>query len=981
MADKISVVIEATDRISGVLTRISGSLNTLGDYASRAVSSIARIGAGAALGGLLALGTGAAGLATSGLQLNNSMEMVTAQLNAFTKDGAKSAQVLDMIRVRAAKTPFEFDAMAKAATALLPSSKQAQVGLEGLIEKAEILAASNPAEGLEGAAFALKEAVSGDFTSIIERFNLPRQYINQLKAEGKPALEVVALAMKQMGLDTDLVSNLANTASGRWSTFKDTINTVAATATKPIFDLFSNGLAGVNGLLEANAPLLDQVGASIAGGLNTGIQTAVGLFQQAVPVLTQFVTSVQGIGTAFAQLQATAPTDLLTRIGINPVNAAIITTTLAQIGATVQQIFGSIIPIALAAGNAQFTAMSVIVSTAVTSAGAVLATWLPVVSGVLGGVAAFIAAHSTEITAYFNTAWGTIGLIISTAISTATAVINAFAPVVSAVFAQIGAFLNAHGSEILTTLTNAWTQIGAIVTTSAEIVRTVATTVFGAVAGFISAHGDTIQTVLSGAWTLIKTVITSTLAIIQGVITGVLAVINGDWATAWKSLETITNASNQLIGVIIRTAMALIEGLIKLAVENFQTGWRNGWEAMQRIAGQLLDAIGNTIDIGINKARQFIIDGIELAMSWMRGKVGDFGGIGGALMDGLRNGIMSKINSIAEAASNVVSNAIAAAKRIAGISSPAKETTEDGGYIGSGYAVGIIGAIPEVVSASESITIASLNVFDNAVGTYAAIFDQIERTTTQMMPVVAQSFSGAIDRIDLKTRWFADSFEDQILTAAESFVELAQRGDHSSLLFAQSFDAIKKKINELAPAFGGGQSAMQAMHTAMASGQFDVENYWKAYDQLLQEIKSSMGISQSVVTSATQAMTNAVVSATQTMQTQASSAAQSIAASMIAAGQVINTTQQQLAGFIQNGGVGGITGGIYTPSQAFQDSFRNQPTIVAPASPRPSSVEKPTITNNTPINITITGGNVDRYAVEDAVTTALRRSGLAGRLS
>lgn len=978
MSNKVQIFIEAIENgTAGVIGRVSEALSGLAEQGKSALGTLGRIAGGAALGGLLALGTGAAGLATSGLQLNNSMEMVTAQLNAFTKDGAKSAQVLDMIRVRAAKTPFEFDAMAKAATALLPSSKQAQVGLEGLIEKAEILAASNPAEGLEGAAFALKEAVSGDFTSIIERFNLPRQYINQLKAEGKPALEVVALAMKQMGLDTDLVSNLANTASGRWSTFKDTINTVAATATKPIFDLFSTGLAGVNGLLEANAPLLDQVGASIAGGLNAGIQTAVGLFQQAVPVLTQFVTSVQGIGAAFAQLQATAPTDLLTRIGIDPANAAIITTTLAQIGATVQQIFGSVIPIALAAGNAQFAAMSLIVNTAVTSAGAILATWLPVVSGVLGGVAAFIAAHNTEITTYFNTAWGTIGLIISTAISTATAVINAFAPVVSAVFAQIGAFLNTHGSEILTTLTSAWTQIGAIVTTSAEIVRAVATTVFGAVAGFISAHGDTIQAVLSGAWRVIGTTITETLNIIKGIVTTVLAAINGDWATAWTGIQSITESSNRLIGTIVQTAMTLVEGVIKLAVENFQTGWRNGWEAMQRIAGQLLDAIGSTIDIGINKARQFIIDGIELAMSWMRGKVGDFGGIGGALMDGLRNGIMSKINSIAEAASNVVSNAIAAAKRIAGISSPSKETTKDGGYIGTGYAIGIVDATPEVVAASESITTASLNVFDNTVGSYAAIFGQIERTTTQMMPVVAQSFAGAIDQIDLKARWFAESFEDQILTSAESFVELAQRGDTSSRVFVAAFENIRQTIGQLVPAFSGGQGAMQAMHAAMASGQFDVENYWKAYDQLLQEIKSSMSISQNVVTSATQAMTNAVVSATQTMQTQASSAAQSIAASMIAAGQVINTTQQQLAGFIQNGGVGGITGGIYTPSQAFQDSFRNQAPIVAPAPARPSSVPKPTVTNNVPINITITGGNVDRYAVEDGVMQALRRGGLA----
>jgi hypothetical protein len=107
------------------------------------------------------------------------MEQVSAQLMAFTKDGAATAAILDMIKTRAASTPFAFEDMATAATALLPASKAAGVGLEELIAQAEILAASNPAEGLEGAAFALKEAAGGDFASAIERFNLPRQYIKQ----------------------------------------------------------------------------------------------------------------------------------------------------------------------------------------------------------------------------------------------------------------------------------------------------------------------------------------------------------------------------------------------------------------------------------------------------------------------------------------------------------------------------------------------------------------------------------------------------------------------------------------------------------------------------------------------------------------------------------------------------------------------------------------------------------------------------------
>ena len=293
MADrKIRIIIEgedagATRLLQSVGKEASGLSQSLSSFGS-SMQSVGTVALGAVGGGLLALGGGMAATAFSGLSLNSTMENVTAQLNAFTKDGAKSAQILEMIRDRAAKTPFEFDEMASSAASLLPASKASGQGLESLIEKAEILAASNPSEGLEGAAFALREAVSGDFTSIIERFNLPRTYINKLKDDGVPALEIVSRAMKEVGFDTDLVSNLAETASGRWSTFKDTFQTFAATITKPIFDTFSNGLGSANKWLEVSAPKLND----LANIISITVDTAVHAFTQ----------SLGGAGGAFTSL-------------------------------------------------------------------------------------------------------------------------------------------------------------------------------------------------------------------------------------------------------------------------------------------------------------------------------------------------------------------------------------------------------------------------------------------------------------------------------------------------------------------------------------------------------------------------------------------------------------------------------------------------------------------------------------------------------
>lgn len=267
------------DRAEGKAQSWAGKVGGfLGNAASFAVGGLFERGITGIVDGL-------AGGISAGLGFNNSMEQVTAQLNAFTKDGEKSAEILEMIRERAAKTPFEFEQMATATAALLPSAKQSGAALEDLIGQAEILAASNPAQGLEGAAFALKEAVSGDFTSIIERFNLPRKFINDLKEQGVPALEIVQKAMQELGLDADLVGNMAETTQGRWSTFKDTLTGLAATVMQPIFDTFSSKLGEINTYLAANEPLITAFAQQLAGAVQQAISW---IINTGLPGLQQF---------------------------------------------------------------------------------------------------------------------------------------------------------------------------------------------------------------------------------------------------------------------------------------------------------------------------------------------------------------------------------------------------------------------------------------------------------------------------------------------------------------------------------------------------------------------------------------------------------------------------------------------------------------------------------------------------------------------
>jgi hypothetical protein len=288
-SQELKIVLTAQDQASKVLKSMAGQLKEIDKQASAMSKAVGAAGtalkglaAAGAVGGVLAVAAGAQKAVealTGGIGLANSVEQVRARLNAFTKDGAVTEQILEQIRSEADKTPFAFNEMANAAAMLLPASKSAQGGLEGLIREAEILAALNPSEGLEGAAFALREALSGDFVSVMERFNIPRELINRLKDEGVPNAQIVGRALQEMGADFSLVANLANTTQGRLSTFQDGLARLQAAAGEPILAALGVALDAASVALDENKEALTQVATAIGEGLAGAIKTGVQLMK------------------------------------------------------------------------------------------------------------------------------------------------------------------------------------------------------------------------------------------------------------------------------------------------------------------------------------------------------------------------------------------------------------------------------------------------------------------------------------------------------------------------------------------------------------------------------------------------------------------------------------------------------------------------------------------------------------------------------
>ncbi|MDV6295181.1 hypothetical protein [Rhodococcus aetherivorans] len=245
MANKINIKIEALDNASKPIKGVANELENGSNKATKFDGAMASLGGTlvrtATAAGIAGLAAGGAG-AVIGFKFNSSVEQAETKLMAFMQSQERVAKTMKWVKDEAAKTQFSFTDMADAAAQLTPTANVSGIALEDLVRQAEVLAAINPAEGLSGAAFSLREALSNDWVSIVERFNLPRARINQLKEEGVPAMEAIKRVLKEMGIDYGLVAAQGQTVSARFDQVKDKLTMMAGAATKPIFDRVSKEL-------------------------------------------------------------------------------------------------------------------------------------------------------------------------------------------------------------------------------------------------------------------------------------------------------------------------------------------------------------------------------------------------------------------------------------------------------------------------------------------------------------------------------------------------------------------------------------------------------------------------------------------------------------------------------------------------------------------------------------------------------------------
>jgi hypothetical protein len=726
VASNVQIVITAQDSASQAFKSVAQSAGGMGNALTSAIGVAA---GGAALAGISALSGAVSGLGDSMIGANARLETATATFEAFTKDAGKAQNIVAALRKEAAITPFEQADMISAGKSLISVVKGDEKALMGLIKEAEILAALNPAEGLEGAAFALKEATSGDFASVIERFNLSRSSINKFKAEGKEGIDVVRAALKEMGADSSLVEKLANTFEGRQSSVNDFFDEFKRVLGAGIFEKMSEGMAKTLETLNESGPGLLEFAATVGSALGDAAGHVFAFTSKVTGALMQVFQGFQSGGV----MGAAANIAML--LGFDEDTVSRVIETIEPIVARIQEVIGQIVggfqTGGLAGGGVNILthlfgmdedAAGELIDGVLGTIGRVIGDIQALFSGgMVGAIGGMSLLHrilgvdmdqAAEIMGTWSDLFATVQELAAGLGTNLATAVQSFIPALETLggFAQntlipalqeIGAVII---GQILPTLIELGATIYAnVIPTLVEVAGTIASTVIPILTGLAGFVLDNVVPAIRElgaafqAWTqeilpLIEPAMQGVLTVIQTV----MGAISAFWEEHWDTIATVLQAVWDVIKGQIEGSLTLIGGIIKAALQVLGGDWEGAWQTMQTTVNTAFDQMMGGINKAMSSIGGLIRDGLAGIAAWAGGVAAQ---IGDAIVSGLSNAITAGARAVATSAANLVTGALNAAKAAAGIQSPSKATYEIGEELVNGLLNAIDQGAPEVVEA------------------------------------------------------------------------------------------------------------------------------------------------------------------------------------------------------------------------------------------------------------------------------------------
>lgn len=227
------------ERSGNLLTRIGGGFNRMGTEGRSMVGRLSE-GLGGIVGTLGSI-TAAAGIATTALLAMGAkgvwdniikpamnVESTKLQIDALSGSPEKGSEIYKMSQKFGMASTYSNEDIMGGTFAFMQNTKDTG-RLKEMLGITERLAALNTEEGFRGASFSLKEAMSGDITSIAERFNVGKKALREngfdANADWQTNLQAVDKTLNGIGIDDKFVEKIRKSAPAQLARLEKNVRT------------------------------------------------------------------------------------------------------------------------------------------------------------------------------------------------------------------------------------------------------------------------------------------------------------------------------------------------------------------------------------------------------------------------------------------------------------------------------------------------------------------------------------------------------------------------------------------------------------------------------------------------------------------------------------------------------------------------------------------------------------------------------------
>lgn len=239
-------------------------------------------------------------------------------------------------------------------------------------------------------------------------------------------------------------------------------------------------------------------------------------------------------------------------------------------------------------------------------------------------------------------------------------------PYVRAIFSTIGQIVSVALQFVQVVIQRVTQVIGFIWTNWGQGIMNTVATVFAAVVGIVQPALNLIKGIISlvlslikgdwsGAWEAMKQILSAAWELIKGIVSGAIKVVKSVLSLAWDVIKSVAGAAWDGVKSLISAAWEGIKSLVSSAVENVKTAMSLAWDSVKSTASSAWDRIKTAVSDKISS----MVSTVREIPGKVTSALGGLGKLlyskGAELIQGLIDGIMSKVRAIGDAMGAIAS--------------------------------------------------------------------------------------------------------------------------------------------------------------------------------------------------------------------------------------------------------------------------------------------------------------------------------------